>query len=143
MAEQMNPHTVAALAFTRLRTNPTFQRTYPWLRNTVVCIDTDLVSEVQERMLHLVPEGGAGSVACYFPQRQLFVFTPVGVATGPEPPDEQPGFRTLFTSDDVPHDKMTMGQAFETADMLAGRTSHLVGRESTTKIEAELALSET
>lgn len=142
MAEQLDPHTVAALAFARLRTNPTFQRLYPWLRHTVVCVDTDLVSEVHERMLHLVTEGGEGSVACYFPQQQMFVFTPVGVATGAEPPDEPPGFRTLFTSDDVPHDSMTMGQAFETADMLSGRSSHLVGRESTTKIEAELAVSD-
>lgn len=149
MADQMNPHTIAALAFARLRTRPSFERHYPWLRNTVVCVETDLVSEVQERMLHLLPGGGEGSVACYFPSRQMFVFRPVGVATGAEPPDEPPGLRTLFTSDDVPHDQLTMGQAFATADLLSDRLKNLpttkrpdrIGIESTTEIEKELALT--
>jgi len=147
MADKMNPHTVAALAFARLRTKPSFRRLYPWLRNTVVCVETDLASEVQERMLHLLPEGGEGSVACYFPSRQMFIFMPVGVATGAQPPEEVPGFKTLFTSDDVPHDQMTMGQAFGTADLLSDRLKSLpttrrpdrIGIESTTEIEKELA----
>jgi len=149
MADQMNPHTIAALAFARLRTRASFQRLYPWVRNTVVCVETDLVSEVRERMMHLLPEGGQASVACYFPSRQMFVFTPVGVATGPELSDELPGLRTLFRSDDVPHDEMTMGQAFATADLLSGRSKLLppakrpdwIGVESTAEIEKELALT--
>jgi len=149
MAKQMNPHTIAALAFARLRTRASFQRIYPWLRNTVVCVETDLVAEVQERMLHLLPEGGDGSIACYFPSRQMFLFMPVGVATGPEPPHELSGLRTLFTSDDVPHDELTMGQAFATADLLSGRTDSLppakspvpIVMESTVEIEKELALT--
>jgi len=79
----------------------------------------------------------------------MFVFTTVGVTTGPEPADELPGFRKLFTSDDVPHDRMTMGQAFATADMLSGRSNNLppakrparIGMESTAEIEKELALT--
>jgi hypothetical protein len=103
-------------------------------------------------MFQLLPDGGEGSVACYFPTQHMFVFMFVGVASlkSPgEPPDELPGFRTLFTSDDVPHDKMTMGQALATADLLSGRLvdkppSKLpdrVGIESTVEIEKELTIA--
>jgi hypothetical protein len=149
MADQVDPHIIAALTFAELRRKTRLREIYPWLRNTVVCVESDLASDVQDRMFHLVPGGGEASIACYFPKLQMFVFMPVSVTVKPGPLPETPEWRTLFTSDDIPHDKFTMGQAFATADMFrenwrslppAERPEH-IGVESTAEIEKRLTFT--
>jgi hypothetical protein len=145
MAEGMDPHTKAALTFAELRRKRWFPKNHPWVRNTVVCVESDLVNDVQERFFQLLPNGGHASVACYFPERKQFVFVPVNVTL--DALLETPGLKELFTSDDIPHEHFTMGQAIATADMLRQDWSSLppeerpVGYESTAEIEKNLALT--
>ena len=81
----VDPHTVATFAFAQLRRDPEFRVRYPWVRNTVVCIESDLATDVFEGMLTHYAPGGA-TVACYYPAEHRIRFF---VADGPKPATER------------------------------------------------------
>lgn len=69
----VDPHTIATFAFTQMRRDPEFRNQFPWLRNTIVCVESDLVANVlSERTVTHFPEGA--TVACYYPEDQRFMF---------------------------------------------------------------------
>jgi len=82
----VDPHTIATFAFAQLRRDPSFGPRFPWIRNTVVCVESDLVTEVIEGMsAHYFPDGA--TVACYYPSDQRFMFIKVD---GPHPTGTAP-----------------------------------------------------
>lgn len=77
----VDPHTVATFAFAQLRRDPSFAARFPWVRNTVVCIESDLATDVLEGMsTHYFPDGA--TVACYYPAEHRMMFI---MADGPKP----------------------------------------------------------
>ncbi|OBF91043.1 hypothetical protein A5791_15785 [Mycobacterium sp. 852002-51163_SCH5372311] len=83
----VDAHTIATFAFAQMRRDPDFGARFPWVRNTVVCVESDLASDVLEgQVAHYFPEGGA-TIACYYPRDHRMMFIQVG---GPYKPDEAP-----------------------------------------------------
>jgi hypothetical protein len=150
MAEHTNVHTVAALTFARLQRRASFRAAYPWIKHAFVCVESDLIEEVRERIMNGLPEGVLGTVAVYFPEQQQFIFTTTSSSlTGAESVPTPSGYETILHSDDLPHDQMTVGQVLSAVKLLAQnwktmpvdqRPSH-VGVESTAEIERDLALT--
>lgn len=102
----VDAHTIATFAFAQLRRDPSFGPKFPWVRNTVVCVESDLVTEVIEGMsAHYFPDGG--TLACYYPSEQRFMFINVD---GPHPAGARP------RGDDVAHNRygtFTVGMVVE------------------------------
>jgi len=68
-----DPHTIATFAFAQMRRDPEFRGQFPWLRNTIVCVESDLTADVlSDRTTHHFPDGG--TLACYYPDDQRFMF---------------------------------------------------------------------
>lgn len=87
----VDAHTIASFAFAQMRRDPEFAKRYPWVRNTVVCVESDLATDVlEDQMAHYFPEGGA-TIACYYPRdhRMMFIRVegPFGADTKAPDPD--------------------------------------------------------
>lgn len=156
----VDPHTIATFAFARMRRDPTFAQTFPWVRNTVVCVESDIADDVLTgQIAHYFSETG-GTIACYFPRDQRFMFMAVGApikAREGEPPTEPtPGVRQMRDNRENP---LTIGEVVNklyeqrqgdysylpTYDPRTG-VKHaaqppLFGEASTVEIEKELALT--
>lgn len=90
----VDSHTVATFAFAQLRRDPSFAARFPWVRNTVVCVDSDLASDVLEGMsTHYFPEGA--TVACYYPTQHRMMFI---MADGPKPATERPAGTSVISN---------------------------------------------
>lgn len=77
----VDAHTVATFAFAQLRRDPEFRVRFPWVRNTVVCVESDSASDVLEGMSkHYFPDGA--TIACYYPAEHRMMFI---MADGPKP----------------------------------------------------------
>lgn len=69
----VDPHTIATFAFAQMIRDPEFRSRFPWLRNTIVCVESDLAADVlSDRAAHHFPDGG--TLACYYPADQRFMF---------------------------------------------------------------------
>jgi hypothetical protein len=79
-------HTLATFAFAQMRRDPAFRAEFPWVRDTVVCVESDRMDDVLSgQMAHYFP--GGGTIACYYPDDHRFMFVRVdapGQATGAE-----------------------------------------------------------
>ncbi|BBZ80035.1 hypothetical protein MANY_53720 [Mycolicibacterium anyangense] len=68
-----DPHTTATFIFAKLQRDAKFRKKYPWLHNTVVCVEWDYMAEVvNDRMAQHFPDGG--SIACYYPREHRMAF---------------------------------------------------------------------
>lgn len=84
----VDPHTVATFAFAQLRRDPEFTVRYPWVHNTIVCVESDLAADVLSMAAHYFPDpDGRGTLACYYPAEHRMMFV---VADGPKPASERP-----------------------------------------------------
>ncbi|MBE5471600.1 hypothetical protein ACM0CQ_02570 [Mycobacteroides abscessus subsp. abscessus] len=129
----VDPHTIATFAFAQLRRDPKFARRFPKVRNTVVCIESDLMSTVLEGQLrHHFPDGG--TVACYYPEDHRFVFFPATPApVGAEPDTSDPD--TVVAND--LHGQLTVGM------VIAGvLPTSPIGELSTIEIEKALVVTQ-
>jgi hypothetical protein len=157
----VDPHTIASFAFAQMRRDPAFGSRFPWVRNTVVCVESDLMDDVLTgQMVHYFRETG-GTVACYFPRDQRFMFVyvgkPVVAEEGQPPPQPTPGVRQMEDSREHP---MTVGEivnaiyeqrnsdfsylptwSAETGIQESHWGKPLVGEASTVEIEKQLALT--
>jgi len=156
----VDPHTIATFAFAQMRRDPAFGPRFPWVRNTIVCVESDLVDDVLTgQMVHYFG-GTGGTVACYFPSDQRFMFVYVGApviaSAGQEPPTPPPGVRHVRDSRENP---ITIGELVNTLyEQRKGDYSHLpnwntetgfqesqepplFGEASTVEIEKQLALT--
>lgn len=156
----VDAHTIATFAFAQMRRDPEFGARFPWVRNTIVCVDSDLVDDVLTgQMVHYFGETG-GTIACYYPREQRFMFAyidvPVIAKDGEPPPQPTPGVREVKDSQENP---MTIGQLVNALyEQRKGDFSYLptydprtgiqesrkvspVGEASTVEIEKDLALT--
>lgn len=143
-------HTLATFAFAQMRRDPEFRAEFPWIRNTVVCVESDRMDDVLSgQMAHYLP--GGGTIACYYPDDHRFMFAWVdapGRATGDE---NVPGGE--YTDDgrlviDDKHGTITIGMVIDTMYRdNAGDYSHLprferrVGTASTVEVEKTLSFA--
>lgn len=154
----VDPHTIATFAFAQLRRDPAFGPRFPWLHNTIVCVESDLAEDVLSgQMVHYFGETG-GTIACYFPDDQRFLFIQAGVpetGTGEMPPPKRPGVREMRDSRENP---LTIGELVNAIyKQRQGDWSHLprwnaqtgfadpqqplFGEVSTIEVEKQLALT--
>jgi hypothetical protein len=156
----VDPHTIATFAFAQVRRDPSFGSRFPWVRNTIVCVESDLVDDVLTgQMVHYFAETG-GTVACYFPRDQRFMFVfvapPVIAKDGEPAPQPTPGVREVKDSRENP---MTIGEVVNRIyEQRKGDYSYLpkwdprtgiqepqqpplFGEVSTVEIEKQLALT--
>jgi hypothetical protein len=155
----VDPHTVATFAFAQIRRDPNFGRRFSWVRNTVVCVESDLVDDVLNgQMAHYFGDQVA-TIACYYPDEKRFMFAQVGERVRPkggEPPRKPtPGVRQMKDSRENP---VTVGELLDTMyGRKRGDNSGLpvwdgdgfresseqpfVGEASTAEIEKKLALT--
>lgn len=76
MAANSNPHAVAAFSYAMLQRDPEFRAAYPWVRNAVVCVDSDDPDEViSDRVATYT--GDPTAIACYFPSERRMRFMKV------------------------------------------------------------------
>ncbi|MGB3676214.1 MAG: hypothetical protein WA988_17415, partial [Candidatus Nanopelagicales bacterium] len=73
--ETRDPHTIATFGFAQKNRDAEFRDSeYPWVRNTVVCIDTDPSEDtVVERLATYFPDGGTLAVHCRGVSRMKFL----------------------------------------------------------------------
>lgn len=122
-------HTIATFAFARLERDPAFRRDFPWVRNTIICVESDLASAVLDcQMRHYFPDGGTAAV--YYPSDKQFTFIAVGAPQGEE----------VTFADNSRGDEITMG-ALVDAIHSRDRGDAAVGQASTAVIEEKLALT--
>lgn len=156
----VDPHTIATFAFAQMRRDPAFGSRFSWVRNTVVCVESDLVDDVLTgQMVQYFKETG-GTIACYFPHDQRFMFVYVGkpviAEEGQTPPQPTPGVRHVQDSRENP---MTVGEIVNAIyEQRKGDFSYLpkwdpktgiqesqepplFGEASTVEIEKQLALT--
>ena len=140
----VDTHTIATFAFAQRRRDPDFGPRFPWIRNTVVCVESDLADDVLSgQMLHYFPEGG--TIACFYPREHRMMFIWVDK---PEKPGEREPHPTTIQAHDA-HRKLTMGMLVDSIYRdRHGDWSHLprwerprVGDVSTVAIEKKLALT--
>jgi hypothetical protein len=136
----VDAHTVATFAFAQLRRDPKFGPQFPWLRNTVVCVESDLAWDVLAGMMaHYFPDGG--SVACYYPAQQRFMFVRVGARQGP---DGEPPLDAIEANDR--RGELTIGMLVDSVYRRQDWSHPLVfgapvGEASTVEVEKKLALT--
>jgi hypothetical protein len=134
-------HTIATFAFAQLRRDPSFGPQFPWVRNTLVCVESDLASDVLTNMgTHYFPNGC--TLACYHPAEHRFIFINVD---GPHAPGT-PGAK-VKPGTDVANDargEITIGMLIDGMypsrkdwDKLANQ---MVGEISTVEVERALSL---
>ena len=132
----VDAHTVATFAFAQLRRDPDFAKRFPWLRNTVVCIESDRVSVVMDGLMsHHFPEGG--TVACYYPQGHRFMF----IKSLPARQSIEPGTVPVVAND--PKGELTMGMIIDAmySKHVDWDTEALqIGEASTLEVEKRLSL---
>lgn len=108
----VDSHTIATFAFAQMHRDPAFGPRFPWVRNTIVCVESDLAEDVLfGQMVHYFTETG-GTLACYFPRDQRFMFiyvdAPVLAGEGREKlPPPTPGVRHVQDSRENP---ITIGE---------------------------------
>lgn len=137
----VDPHTIATFAFAQMRRDPDFRSRFPWLCNTIVCVESDLASDVlSERTARHFPEGGA--LACYYPNDQRFMFINV-----------RPGLAEQLSEDSVVardgHGTLTVGMLVDSIfSYRNGDYSDLpefspgtIAQASTKEVEEALALT--
>jgi len=80
--ETRDPHAVATFGFAQHNRDAEFREVkYPWVRNTVACIDDDPADDVvTERMKHYFPDGGTVAVHCRSDGRMKFLKVGAGAA---------------------------------------------------------------
>lgn len=141
----VDAHTIATFAFAQMRRDPEFGPRFPWVRNTVVCVESDLVDDVLiGQMVHYFPEGG--TIACYYPRDQRFMFVSVAAPRRPEK-DEQLDPATISAHD--ANRQLTVGMIVDAIYRnRGGDWGHLpvwapehVGEASTVEVEKKLALT--
>ncbi|MCV7424392.1 hypothetical protein H7K45_27985 [Mycobacterium yunnanensis] len=139
----VDAHTIATFAFAQMRRDPGFGPRFPWVRNTVVCVESDLVDDVLVgQFAHYFPEGG--TVACYYPQDQRFMFIQVGAPQSPGTARGAPHPDTLHAHDK--QRKLTMGMVIDSIYRdrdgdyahLPRFTSAQIGEASTVEVEKTL-----
>lgn len=108
----VDAHTIATYAFAQLRRDPTFNERLPWVRNTIVCVDSDLVDDVLfGQVREHFPRGA--SIACYFPDRKQFIFFYAkNPKPGAKPGDSSPDAVVAHNRHDL-----TMGMVADTIQM--------------------------
>jgi hypothetical protein len=85
----VDSHTVATFAFAQLRRDPSFGPKFPWIRNTVVCVESDLATDVIEGMAaRYFPDGS--TLACYYPAAQRFMFIQIDGPHKASTPEAEP-----------------------------------------------------
>lgn len=131
----VDPHTAATFAFAQLQRDPAFRKRFSWLRNTIVCVESDLLAEViNDRMSHYFPDGG--SIACYYPAEQRLMFVQAV-------PKDSPLRRPPAPNDDV----LALERPETTIGMVVDYVLHSAdfkvsfGEASTAEIEKRLAFS--
>lgn len=158
----VDPHTIATFAFAQMRRDPDFASRFPWVRNTVVCVESDLVDDVLVgQMTHYFRETG-GTLVCYFPHDQRFMFVYVGVPVISNdgkpvpPPPAAPGVKQVQDSRENP---ITVGAIVNSiyqqrqgdfsylpkysaaTGIQESQGAPLFGEASTAEIEKQLALT--
>jgi hypothetical protein len=136
-----DPHTVATFVFAQLRRDPSFGPQFPWVRNTIVCIESDLASDVLNNMAaHYFPE--RCTIACFYPSEHRFMFIQTD---GPHKPGT-PGAK-IRPGVDVANDarsEITIGflvdSIYSSHKDWDGLKAQMVGEVSTVQIEQSLSL---
>lgn len=141
----VDPHTIATFAFAQMRRDPTFGPRFPWVRNTVVCVETDLADDILSgQMVHYFP--GGGTIACYYPTKQRFMFIWIDAPYSRNRAPKEYGGGTIVMHDTLrqPTIGMLMDSLYkERQDDRSPSTSHArgqFGEASTAEIEKILAL---
>jgi hypothetical protein len=152
----VDAHTIATFAFAQMRRDPKFGPRFPWVRNTVVCVESDLASDVLEgQVAHYFPEGAA-TIACYYPRDHRMMFIRVEGPHGADakPPDPD-AIRANNTAGELTIgmlvDSIYMHRGGDYSDLpvygqwRAGKPQQtggpLVGEASTIEAEKKLALT--
>ena len=147
----VDAHTIATFSFAQMRRDPEFATRFPWVRNTVVCVESDLASDVLEgQVAHYFPEGGA-TVACYYPRNHRMMFIRVEGPFGPDAKSPDPNAMQAVNTGEL-----TMGMIVDSiysprggdySDLpvygqwrAAGPGGPEVGYASTVEVEKQLAL---
>lgn len=139
----VDAHTVATFAFAQMRRDPQFGKQFPWVRNTVVCVESDLADDVLSgQVKNYFPDGG--TIACFFPadHRMMFITVDGGKQTADGSEELSP--ETVVANDK--HGKLTIGMLVDAVYRnRGGNWSHLprygFGEVSTAEAERHLALS--
>lgn len=146
----VDPHTIATFTFAHLRRDPRFRKKFPWVHHTVICVDSDRVTDVLSGQMRLhFPEGG--TIACYFPEEHRFVFVRVGAYGQARGGEGVPGWSYTDDGRLVIDDKgatVTMGEVVkfiydESRRSSAGlpKSERQTGSTSTREAERALALT--
>jgi hypothetical protein len=140
----VDPHTIATFAFAQMRRDPEFGPRFPWIRNTIVCVESDLADDVlMGQMLNHFPEGG--TVACYYPSDHRMMFIWVDKPETAKEHDPKTAHPRTIQARDVNRD-LTIGMLVDTMYRdRGGNWSHLpvfgIGQASTAEVEKQLALT--
>ncbi|OBG78540.1 hypothetical protein A5701_15460 [Mycobacterium sp. E3305] len=149
-------HTIATFAFAQMRRDPGFAVRFPWVRNTVVCVESDLAADVLDgQVAHYFP-GVQATIACYYPRDHRMMFIRV---EGPYKADDKSRDPDAITADNSAG-QLTIGMLVDSiyrhrggnySDLpvfgrwQAGKPSQpgsvLVGEASTIEAEKKLALA--
>lgn len=142
----VDAHTLATFAYATLRRDPQFNIRLPWVRNTVVCVESDLVDDVLTgQVQHYFPRGA--TVAVYYPDSHRFMFVWVkGTPASAKPGDSAPD--AIVAHDR--HRALTMGMMADAiyrnrqgdySDLPRFGRGALIAEESTAAIERTMMLS--
>jgi hypothetical protein len=139
----VDAHTIATFAFAQLRRDPSFGPRFPWVRNTIVCVESDLASDVLSNMAaHHFPQGC--TIACYYPTEHRFMFIRV------DGPHKAGTHKAEPRGGDVARDtygEITIGMLVDSIyssqkdwDLAKLSSDQMVGEVSTVEVEKALAL---
>lgn len=147
----VDAHTLATYAFAQMRRDPEFNNRLPWVRNTVVCVESDLVDDVLVgQVQHYFPQGA--TIACYYPDEKRFMFIWVKAPRHTEPGDSDADGgddEDMIVARDK-HRALTIGMMVDTiyrhregdySDLPVWGRQRLMAEASTVEVERTLALS--
>lgn len=135
----VDPHTIATFSFAQLRRDPDFRPRFPWLQNTVVCVESDLATDVLEGMKEHYLAGKYATLACYYPEEHQFRFLKiVGPYTRESRPEIDPAHVAHNRRGEFTIGMLIGAVYFDVDDDIAALTR---GEFSTVEVEKKLALT--
>lgn len=137
----VDAHTIATFAFAQLRRDPSFGPKFPWVRNTVVCVESDLANDVLTNMASHYFEQSC-TIACYYPAEHRFMFIRVDGPHQPGTPgaNKNPGADVANDSRGEITIGMLVDSIYSSQMDLDKLANQMVGEISTVDVEKALTL---
>lgn len=130
----IDPHSAATFAFAQLQREPSFRRRFSSLRNVYVCVESDLMDEVRRQATTHFPKGG--SIACYYPSEQRFMFVRHGGLGELGPSEDEDTIKANDTAG-----RMTIGMVVDMITKASDWMDVGLGEVSTVEVEKHMSLS--